>query len=133
MKTGYFSPLKTASMVQTRDVLHAYSRILGDCLKRCRSKRKHWWHASLRPSLTGLSTGVVYSRRDFELELNFRESLLCGRTETAASLAEKLEGQVVPELAARVAGFLMDNGVDEKQAAGAGPRRDDDSTCMGVV
>jgi hypothetical protein len=102
-------------MVQTRDALHAYSRILGDCLKRCRGKRKHWWHASLRPSLNGLSTGVVYSRSDFELELNFRESLLCGQAENGARFTEKLEGQAVPELAARVAGFLMDNGVHEKQ------------------
>jgi hypothetical protein len=120
-------------MVQTRDALHAYSLILGDCLKRCRSKRKHWRHVSLRPSLDGLSTGVVYSRRDFERELNFRESLLCGRAESGASFAEKLERQAVPELAARVADFLMDNGADEKQAAGGESRDDDDSTCTGVV
>jgi hypothetical protein len=76
MKTDNFHALDTASMGQTRDALHAYSRILGDCLKRCRTRCKPWWHASLRPALAGLSTGVVYSRCDFELELNFRESLL---------------------------------------------------------
>lgn len=115
MKTDAFSILDPSSIAQTRDALHAYSRILGDYLKRCRTKRKHWWHASLRPSLSGLSTGVVYSRCDFELELNLRDSLLCGRAESGATFTEALEGQAASGLATRVAGFLVENGVDEKQ------------------
>lgn len=131
MKTNYFSTLDAASMLPTRNALHAYSLILGDCLKRCRNKRKHWWHVSLRPSLGGLSTGVVYSRCDFELELNFRDSLLCGRVESGASFAEKLEGQSASELAAKIAAFLMDNGVDEKQLPGPGHQQAPTTTYSG--
>jgi len=115
MKTDAFSTLDPSLMAQTRDALHAYSRILGDYLKRCRTKRKHWWHASLRPSLSGLSTGIVYSRCDFELELNLRDSLLRGRAESGETFTETLEGQAASGLATRVAGFLMENGVDAKQ------------------
>ena len=119
MKTEGFPSLDPACMAQTRDALHAYARILGDCLKRCRPKRKHWWHASLRPSLNGLSTGVVYARCDFELELNMRESLLVGRAESGADFTECLHGQPAAELEAQIADFLTANGIDGEQVPGA--------------
>jgi hypothetical protein len=113
MNANYFPGLDPAAMTPTRLAVHGYARVLGDCLKRCRSKRKHWWHASLRPSLGGLSTGIVQSACDFELELNLRESLIRGCTDGGASFSEKLEGQSATELAAVVAAFLLANGVDE--------------------
>ena len=61
MISRHFPALDVDAIEDTRDALHAYSRVLGDCLKASRSKRKHWWHASLRPSLTGLTTGVVHA------------------------------------------------------------------------
>jgi len=71
----------------TRDALHSYARVLGNVLKSCRPKRKHWWHASLLPSLTGLTTGVVNAGADFELALNLRDSKLVGRTSAGAKIA----------------------------------------------
>lgn len=123
MKAEYFPILDPASMGQTRDALHAYARVLGDCLKRCRTKRKHWWHASLRPSLSGLSTGVVHTGCDFELSLDFNASLLRAHTGTGASLTETLEGQPASGLAARIAGFLMENGVNEKLVPVSDPQQ----------
>ena len=113
MNANYFPKLDPTAITPTRQALHGYARVLGDCLKRCRSKRKHWWHASLRPSLDGLSTGVVHSACDFELELSLSESLIRGRTDGGASFSEKLRGQSAAELAALVAAFLMGNGIDE--------------------
>jgi len=45
--------LQGPGVSETRDAKHAHSKILGDWLKACRPKRKHWWHASLRPTLPG--------------------------------------------------------------------------------
>ena len=56
------------SIADTKNTLHAYARLMGTWLKYCRTKCKHWWHAILRPSLKGLTTGVVYGAIDFEIE-----------------------------------------------------------------
>lgn len=113
------------SAVATRDALHAYARILGDWLKSCRLKRKHWWHASLRPSLTGLTTGVVHAEIDFEIELNLRDSLLSGRTSEGTRFSEDLGGQSASELAEGLRRFLIDNGIDSGRVPAAADRSDD--------
>ena len=82
MATKHFPLLDEQTIAATRDGLHAYSRILGAWLKSCRTKRKHWWHASLRPSLNGLTTGVINGEIDFEIELDLRNSRLLIRTAT---------------------------------------------------
>jgi len=107
-----FPKLDAQSIGPTRDALHAYARVLGDWLKSCRPKRKHWWHASLRPSLTGLTTGVVDAGIDFELTLDLRESRLIGRTADGSQMIEAIDGQPAAELAARISDFLTANGVD---------------------
>ena len=76
MTAQNFPALKDSTYTETRDAIHAYSRVLGDWLKQCSLKRKHWWHASLRPSLNGLTPGIIHSDIDFELELNLSDSLL---------------------------------------------------------
>ncbi len=104
-----FPVLDVDAMRETRDALHACSRVLGDTLKASRSKRKHWWHASLRPSLTGLTTGVVHATVDFEIELSFRDSELLVRKANGAQAQESLRGQS----AADVADFLRTAGIRE--------------------
>ena len=101
---------------ETRDTLHAYARVLGNLLKAHRPKRKHWWHASLRPSLAGLTTGVIRASTDFEFELNLRESLLHGRTASGGRLREDLRGQSAAELASAVNGFLAKCGIERRPA-----------------
>ena len=103
----------------TRDALHAYARVLGNLLKSCRPKRKHWWHASLRPSLAGLTTGVVNAGADFKLELNLRDNHLYGWTSDGAKIAEALRGQAASTLATRINTFLTTGGVDERHIPNA--------------
>lgn len=116
--TQKFPELDFQSIRGTRDALHAYARVLGDWLKACRPRRKHWWHASLRPSLTGLTTGVVNAGTDFELELDLRESYMYGRTADGATCAEALGGQPAARLAQLIRDFLLGNGVDERITSG---------------
>ena len=105
--------LESKSDSDTRAALHAYARILGDWLKLCRPRRKHWWHASLRPSLAGLTTGVVYAHDlKFELELNIRSSLLIARVLDRSELVIRLTGQSPFELATLISEYLVSNGID---------------------
>ena len=108
-----FPQLNETGIVDTRKALHAYARILGNYLKACRSKRKHWWHASLRPSLNGLTTGVVHSDVDFELELDLRQSRLRGQTSGGANLGVELQGQSAAEVAGLARDFLLANGLSK--------------------
>lgn len=108
-----FPAMDTGQFADTKQALHRYSQVLGNWLKTCRSRRKHWWHASLRPSLNGLTTGVVHADIDFELELNLRESKLTGLTSEGKRLVIELYGQPVKEIAGAVSRFLLDSGLDE--------------------
>jgi hypothetical protein len=107
-----FPSLDPSAITPTRDALHAYSRVLGAWLKTCQPKRKHWWHASLRPSLSGLTTGVIHAGVDIELELNFSESLLIGRTSSGERLKETLHGQSAADLASSIQDFMVTVGID---------------------
>lgn len=112
MTAPHFPALKDLTCTETRDAIHAYSRVLGDWLKQCRLKRKHWWHASLRPSLNGLTTGIIHSDVDFELELNLRDNLLELKTSGGKYYSEKLYGQSAAELTDHIEHILIYSGIN---------------------
>ncbi len=101
------------AVAHTRNAMHAYARVLGDCLKACRGRRKHWWHASLRPSLNGLGTGIVRATTDFELELDFRRAELHARASNDNGFDIALNGQSAGEIAQVVSDFMSANGVGD--------------------
>lgn len=112
-----FPPLDQAALNTTRGAVHSYSRVMGAWCKATRMKRKHWWHASLRPSLYGLTTGVIYGTTDFEIELDLATSRINVRTSTA-TVSERLLGQSSAQVAATVRNALLAAGVDEDLAPG---------------
>ena len=114
MTTPPFPKLDDPALTGTRDALHAYARVLGGWLTASRSPRKHWWQGSLRPSLRGLTTGVMYNAVDFELELDLLLSQLRVRTSEGPELVEPLRGQAGAELAEQTSGFLTANGIDDR-------------------
>jgi len=114
MTSNHYPSLDGITITDSIKALHVYAGILGGWLKKCQPKRKHWWHASLRPSLNGLSTGVVHAEIDFELELNLRQSLLQCRTSSGKQLTEKLQGQSASELADTIEQFLLANGMSKQ-------------------
>jgi hypothetical protein len=121
-----FPQLESISNPEARNALHAYARILGDWLKSCRPVRKHWWHASLRPSLTGLTTGVVQAGEiAFELELDLSENLLRGRTSDGKQLTESLTGQSPFALATTIGDYLLACGIDLKFIPDSSERSND--------
>ena len=117
MPTQRFPELDLNDLRETRDALHAYARVLGGWLANGRPRRKHWWHASLRPSLRGLTTGVVRAQVDYELELDLIASALRVRT-TDAELSADLTGQSAKDIAALLDETLGTAGVDASLAPG---------------
>ena len=117
MTSERFPTLDSDTIAATREALHAYSRVLGDWLKSTRPKRKHWWHASLRPSLGGLTTGVVRAGSDFELELDFVTSQLRVRTPEKL-VTEDLSGQSAASVASWLDATLVDIGIAPSLAPG---------------
>lgn len=114
MSAARFSSLDDGvAFADTRNSIHAYARVLGDCLKACRSQRKHWWHASLRQSLNGLTTGIVRGTTDFELELDFRHAQLHARAENDKDFYLELNGQSAVAIAEAVGDFMSANGVED--------------------
>ncbi len=115
MADDKFPALDPSALDATRRAMHAYSKVVGAWAKATRKKRKHWWHASLRPSLYGMTTGVIYGDTDFEIELNLAES--CVEVRTCTSIhRERLTGQSSAELAATIRTALFSAGVDEDLA-----------------
>jgi hypothetical protein len=115
MTSRGYPDLDPESIAVTRDALHGYSRILGDWSKSVQKKRKHWWHASLRPSLFGLTTGVLHAEIDFEIELNLREGQLQVRTSGGEAFTVPLTGQPASELVPQINDFLITAGIGDER------------------
>jgi len=123
MTRQQFPQLDSDAIRATRDALHAYARVLGGWCKSARAQRKHWWHASLRPSPTGLTTGVIRAGADFELELDFVASQLRVRS-TGTDFVEDLNGQSAASVAAWLDERLVAIGVEPSLAPGDEVRSD---------
>jgi len=132
MITNRFPILDYDAIAGTRVALHAYARVLGGWCKSARAQRKHWWHASLRPSLTGLTTGVIRAGADFELELNLVASQLRVRT-LDKDFVEELSGQSAASVAAWLDDTLLAIGVDAALAPGKEVRGDGNFANYSVV
>jgi hypothetical protein len=112
MNRQSFPDLDVDEFSTTRDAMHAYAGVLGAWTSTSRAQRKHWWHASLRPSLQGVTTGVIDAHSlQFEIELNFRESRVLIRTASGEALCVELRGQAARELAVQIQEFLQVAGV----------------------
>ncbi len=85
---------------------------MGGWTASCRSRRKHWWHLSLRPSLRGARTGLLHAGDvDFELELDLAAAQLLCQTADGASFSGALTDASVEQLAEQVCGMLQEQGV----------------------
>ena len=110
-----FPKLDSPSLPSTVGFVHGLSKELGAWCKHLREKRKHWWHASLRPSLAGLTTGPIYADFDFEVIINLRTGHLEVQGEGSLEEAWELEGHSVTDLAGGLRTALGQVGLDTSQ------------------
>ena len=129
MKTREFPVLDAAAIGPTLNAVHAYTQVLGDWLGSSLPRRKHWWQLTVKPSIGGVSTGLVQAGIDFELELELAQDRLRGRVAGGEELSEPLAGRPAKELAEIVQSFLIDNGIDpDLIPADKGRERDTQAT-----
>ena len=129
MKTQAFPILDATAIGPTLNAVHAYAQVLGDWLGASLPRRKHWWQLTVKPSIKGISTGLVQAGINFELELELAQDRLVGRVAGGKELSEPLAGRPAKELAGIVQSYLIDNGIDpELIPADKGRERDTQAT-----
>lgn len=65
-------PLPYEDWADTKDTIHRFAQIVGKIRLRAQPFRNHWWHATLRPTVRGLTTGPIpHAGGAFSLELDF--------------------------------------------------------------
>jgi hypothetical protein len=123
-----FPSLNASALVDTRDACHAYASVLGDWMASCRLRRKHWWQLSLRPSLGGVTSGMVHAGGvHFELELDLTANRVRGEIAGGESFNRSLGDQTAAELAEDVRAYLLDGGVDRQFVPDTVPQEGHDS------
>jgi len=114
MNSLRYPKLEIDTFTETRNALHSYAKVLGNWLKLVRLKRKHWWHASLRPSITGLTSRSIRANLDFELQLNLQRSQLQIQTTASDPVFILLEGQSGNALIEEIGDHLASAGLDSQ-------------------
>lgn len=87
-------PRLPADWSETRRLLQAYARILGQVRRQLAPAHPHWWHISLRPTAIGLSTGpLIVGDNAFELVQDFTLHQILITNSRGESLREPMLGQ----------------------------------------
>lgn len=109
--------------LQTRDTLHAYSRLLGAVRRLLMPPHPRWWHISLELASQGLTTGQIPAPTearggDLELTLNLRRSRLAlGADGDSRHELSLLAAPTATELGQEVVAWLRRLGIE------SGPER----------
>lgn len=114
MRTQPFPNLDAHRIRDTRNAMHAYAQVLGDWRASCLPHRKHWWEITVYPSIRGLTTGIVHSAIDFELELDVMADRLRGYVAGGREFSEPLAGRPAGELAEIAEDFLVESGIERE-------------------
>ena len=94
-----FPALPLHQWQDTRDTIHGYAQLLGNIRRAGTPPQKHWWHISLRPTATGLTTTPIRSGNEtVELLLDFTQHQLRLETSHGSSGSMALRGQSLRSL-----------------------------------
>lgn len=117
MTTNLFPPLALAGWKPTRDTLTIYAQLLGKIRRAMAPARKHWWHVSLLPTVTGLTTGPIPAgEQTFALHLDLIAHRVILETSRGVVWQRPLRGQSAAvfcaELLAALAGLEIRPQID---------------------
>ncbi len=89
-----FPALSLAEITPTLDTLHIYSRLVGKIRQTLLPQQKHWYHASLFATATGLTTGPIWADdKIFEVLLDLTRHHLIISTHHGYQCHRPLSGQ----------------------------------------
>ncbi len=115
MANHNFPALDASALGDTRDACHAYAGVLGGWTTSCRQRRKHWWQLSLRPSLQGVTTGMIHADGvHFELALELAINQVRGEIAGGGQFSQPLGRQSAEDLSETIREFLTGGGVDQR-------------------
>jgi hypothetical protein len=112
MSDFQFDPLPLDWWRPTRDTLHRYTKVMGYIRRQLSPPEKHWWHAALRLTTTGLTTTPIPAgSRTFELLLDCTAHQLYVTASNGDAHKISLTGQSARTLADETGVALLDFGL----------------------
>lgn len=115
MQEFKFPPMPLSGWQSTRDTIHKYSQVVGEVRAAMTPRSKHWWHISLRPDVTGLTTPPIPTGGsqpfNFRMLLDFMSHQLVVTSSQGKSAEVDLQGQSVAEFCEQTLAALSCLGV----------------------
>ncbi len=116
MSSSFFPPLPLNEWQATRDTIRGYAVLVGKIRRVFTPPRKHWWHASLRVSATGLRTTPIRSgNKTFDLLLDFTHHRLLITTSHGERRNFPLTGQSMLTFKQQTLAVLAELGIEEPE------------------
>ncbi|MEO1193907.1 MAG: DUF5996 family protein [Pseudomonadota bacterium] len=106
-------PLPYQPWAETKDNLHLISQMVGKVRLLLHPPLNHWWHATLYPTVRGLSTGrIPYGSGGFEIEINLLQHAIVITTQAGKDQQVPLPGRSIAAIYAAFFQALADLGID---------------------
>ncbi len=108
-----FPPLPYDDWVGTRDTIHLFTQMVGKVRMAAHPKLNHWWHVTLYPSVSGLTTGRVPHGGvgSFEIAMDFRDHRVTVTRRDGASRSFGMAGLSVAGFHDALFGALAELGI----------------------
>ncbi|MFQ5708375.1 MAG: DUF5996 family protein [bacterium] len=111
-----FPAMPLADWQPTRDTIHRYCQLVGAIRSALTPPQKHWWHVSLLPDVTGLTTtampaGENCAANAFKLQLDFTAHKLVLTTSLGQRWHLPLQGQSVATFCDQTLAALTNLGI----------------------
>lgn len=112
MTTNLFPSLPLDSWRATRDTLAGYSKVVGRIRRALTPPQKHWWHASLYVSASGLTTTPIWSNSQaFEIVLDLTAHQIRVTTSNGKQRAVPVDGQSLADYCRQLQTALAELGL----------------------
>lgn len=108
-----FPPLPLDEWRATRDTLAEYARFVRRIRQHNTPHQRHWWHVSLRPTATGLTTTPIRAEDGtiYELAFDLTRHLLMINTGVGEMRGVPLQGQSVKQFKEQTLSALAELGI----------------------
>jgi len=107
--------LALSDWADTQTTLHRWTQIVGKTRLALAPMQHHWWHVALYITARGLGTSPMpYAKGNVELEFDFLDHRLVGRTSDGATQSIALAPRSVADFYQDYLGLLAALGVDAK-------------------
>ena len=109
MNNKLWPELPLEKWIETYDMLHLISQIIGKIKLQFVPFKNHWWNVVLYPSITGLTTGIIpYKEKYFEIDFNLRSHKIIFRFNDGQSDYINLQNGTIKDYYNQIKEKLLD-------------------------